>query len=53
MAQQYEDAIDALQDPELRRKYDEERRSFMQEIAKASRDHPTIRIPKDIIKEKS
>jgi hypothetical protein len=32
MAQQYRDAVEALEDPELRATFEEERRNFMREI---------------------
>jgi len=42
MAEQYNDAVEKLEDPELRKKYERERRNFMQELAEAAKDHPTL-----------
>ena len=51
MAEQYNDAVEKLKNPDLREKYEHERRNFMKELAEASRDHPThrrIHVPVDV-----
>ena len=42
MAEQYNDALEKLENPELREKYERERRTFMKELAEAANKHPTI-----------
>lgn len=48
MAQQYNDACEALEDPELREKFAREQRNFMKELVEAANKNPTRR-PHELI----
>ena len=43
MAEQYNDAVEKLKDPELRKKYEQERRTYMNELLK---EHKKVPVPR-------